>query len=65
MQTAGAVIISETCDDRRLASYYFHDVDILLINTRMDGWMDGWMAYRAFSTRAKFDEQATFLAGIT
>jgi len=26
-----------------LASYYFHDVDILLINTRMDGWMDGWM----------------------
>ena len=31
----------------------------------MDGWMDGWMAYRAFSTRAKFDEQATFLAGIT
>ena len=23
--------------------YYFHYVEILLINTRMDGWMDGWM----------------------
>ena len=22
--------------------YYFHCVDILLINTWMDGWMDGW-----------------------
>jgi len=21
-------------------SYYFHDVDILLINTRMDGWVE-------------------------
>jgi len=27
---------------------YLHYVDILLINTWMDGWMDGWMDRRSW-----------------